>query len=73
MGVGKKVITDIFETIEDVSRFVIGVIVVSFIAGAYYGVAYEGTPAFWYPVILLFLVLLWKVLDEISDKTKKKK
>jgi hypothetical protein len=71
MGIIADAINDVFDKIQDFVSFFVIYTLILFTAGAYYGVYYQGTVAFDYPLWLLFIAVLLYVLKE-AIKPKKK-
>jgi len=66
-----KAITAVFNKIEDVTIFFISYTLIVLVIGEFIGAAYAQTEAFWYPLYALFVVLVIKILMDISRKGKK--
>ncbi len=66
-----KAITEVFNKIEDVTIFFISYTLIVLIIGEFIGAVYAQSEAFWYPVYALFIVLVIKVLMDMSRKGKK--
>lgn len=73
MGIVGSVLNDILEKIEDLTIFIISYTLFIFVAGEWFGIYFKGKEAFWYPLYLLFFVILIKILLDFGRSGKKKK
>ncbi len=72
MGAIGKALTELINKIEDVTLFFISYTLIVFIAGEFVGVIYSSSEAFWYPMYLLLIVMIFKILIDFERKAKKK-
>jgi hypothetical protein len=72
MGMVKSIIEDLVETVEDMLTAVLGVVVVIFMAGTYYGSAFSNGPELHYPLYVFIALLVFKLAkDVVTSKGKK--
>ena len=71
MGIIGDALNDIFDKIGDFVSFFIIYTIIVFVLGVYYGIFYNGTPAFDYPLWLLFIAIFLYVLKEAAKPKKK--
>lgn len=65
---------DIVEGTTNVTLLFSGIVAVAFVCGMFYGVAFESRNTFYWPIYILALILVLKVITEIKiSKIAKKK
>ena len=69
----KKLMKEIVGSIDDLFVTVLAAALVVFMAGQFYGVAYKGDEAFWYPAWAFVIILVLKLLKDSFFKKKKEK
>jgi len=67
MGIVKTVFNDIFSSIEDVASFIILYTLTIFTLGIFWGARFSGKEQMWWPIYLLFIGLLIKVVKDWSS------
>ncbi len=67
MGIVGQIVQDIFEAIEDLVFFLIGYTIVIFIFGSMFGRMYGNSEIFWWPIYLLAVVLVIKVVKDLRE------
>ncbi len=70
MGLASTIFQDIWNAIEDVVTFFVVSFLLVFILGVIWGIHFQGTEFLWWPIYLLFVIMLIKAG---KDMTKKKK
>jgi hypothetical protein len=68
----KKLVKEVVATVQDLFVTALVLVILVFMAGQFYGVAYSRVEAFWYPAWVLAVVLVYKLLKDMFHKEKKK-
>lgn len=71
MSIVGDALNKIFETIQDITIFFFSYTLIVFIAGAFFGIMYQKSEVFWYPLYGLAAVMLIKVLIDLGRARKK--
>lgn len=69
----KKLINEVMDMIEDVATAVLGILLLVFALGAWYGAVYKGQPQLLWPAYLFVAVLVLKLLKDLLERGMKKK
>lgn len=68
----KKLVNETVDVIEDVATAIIGVLLLTFTMGAWYGSVYANQPQLWWPLWILVLVIVLKLMKDLLERKKKK-
>ncbi len=72
MGMMKEVINDLADTVEDLFLTVLGLALIVFMVGMWYGANIEA-PVLYYPLYLFLALLAYKLAKDIVNRARKKK
>ncbi|MBN3037367.1 MAG: hypothetical protein JW834_02885 [Candidatus Diapherotrites archaeon] len=73
MAIVKKIVDDIYDTIEDFFTAVVGVLLITFIVGQFYGAYYAKSSMFWYPIYAFGLLLVYKLISDFVESRRRGK
>lgn len=68
MGFTKSVIDDVIGSVQDLFSFVVGLALVMFILGEFYGSYFRFSNVYWYPAYILGAMVVMKVLKDVVKK-----
>ena len=59
-------INDVVKGTTNITLLFAGIVAVAFVAGMFYGLAFQGDNTFWWPVYVLVFILLLRIFSSFS-------